>query len=69
MKKGGRKRVIGFEGRPSAINVLVNGYNPDGVISRSFTIRLRAEVTEEHVEELREWLLEAGKDWYAREEA
>ena len=64
MRKGDSKRVIGFAGRPSAISVLVKGYNPDGVISRSFTVRLRDEATEGHVEDLRDFLLEAAKDWY-----
>lgn len=64
MKRGGKKRVIGFNKQLSTIRVRVTTSKVVGETNRSFTIRLRGTVTEEQVEDLRDFLLEAAKDWY-----
>lgn len=64
MKRGGKKRVIGFNEQLSTIRVRVTTSKVVGETNRSFTVRLKGKVTDEQVEDLRDFLLEAAKDWY-----
>ena len=65
MKKHDKKRVIGFNESYSIIRVQLRGGKGEKYhVSGSFTIRLKGKVTDEQVEDLRDFLLEAAKDWY-----
>lgn len=69
MKQGGKKRVIGYKEPHSVIHVQLRGGRVSGDYgaSRAFTVRIKGIVTIEQIEDLRDYLLLAAKDWYDEE--
>lgn len=61
----GKQNIIGFKQQFPIIRLqLRGGIGEKYDISSSFTIRLRNKATQEQLEDLRDFLLEAAKDWY-----